>query len=77
MKKVRSINNFFAQCLIEDRFRTSEFELKDFFIEEKPCVVETRGCVDIIDGCVNFAVFRAQPIGLVESQVVKDSKPVR
>ena len=65
------------ECLIEDRFRTSEFGVQDFFIEEKPCVVETRACVENADDCVNFALFRAQPIGLVESQVNKDSKPVR
>ena len=90
MRKFRSTNNFFAECLIEDRLGTSETGVKDFFIDEQPCVVETRGCLpnrvgrklmetddELVENaadCVSFAVFRAKPTGIVESQVAKDSK---
>ena len=59
MKKVWPIDNFFAECLAEDRLGTSETEVKDFSIEEQPCVDETRGCVEDIDDCVSFAVVMA------------------
>ena len=42
IKKVRSVNKIFAECLVKDRRRTVETGVMNFFIEELPCVVETR-----------------------------------
>ena len=78
---------------MEDRLRTNETVVIDFFIKYESFVVETKGRVpdrvgkELLetddglaekgDGSVSFAVKKAKTSGLVESQVEKEIKSIQ
>ena len=45
MIEIESIQNIFAECLVDDNLRANFIEEIGTVIEEVPCIVERRGCI--------------------------------